>query len=500
MRPVMGVPNVIKARYSMKCIFCDTKNGTRLLTGPLSPRSNYACSPCIGRCLHSVCSQELQIIIPCHLCICHQRGTFDSDVMLFFSIASVLVCILHIFSHFIRLNICSLVSGWCDISDVWRIWKAGSIGQESVRTPKILWFFYHDSLPDFLLQFMTYSRFCPKHRDQQAIERAKVKQQITSCNMDSSELVVSRNISVPKQLARIKQSHKSIESPIRRTTFATPKKQTPLTKVLSKTPSIPAPTASLGSKHSRRDTPSTNARPFVNADDDHVPNSPKSPHMARKSKNNEATVEETRVLKEYRSVYVPAICLTRSWLLTTCIFCAVWQRCQACVSRHAGSSLHKPFASPNAMDSRIKLHIPVSWFDVEGWQHIFLDGRLFWLNGCSCSLHAVLSCANSQIKLSQTRYTQFRPWQIGFKHFFTVEGSRERCSERLQENTYCSVSSLLGKGLAQSGAKLVLGTASDIFQVSWKATLEKKIVAKEKQFTFWIREKRNIKRNKWRDV
>jgi hypothetical protein len=118
MRPVMGVPNVIKARYSMKCIFCDTKNGTRLLTGPLSPRSNYACSPCIGRCLHSVCSQELQIIIPCHLCICHQRGTFDSDVMLFFSIASVLVCILHIFSHFIRLNICSLVSGWCDISDV----------------------------------------------------------------------------------------------------------------------------------------------------------------------------------------------------------------------------------------------------------------------------------------------------------------------------------------------------------------------------------------------
>ena len=29
MRPVMGVPNVIKARYMMKCVFCDTKNGDR---------------------------------------------------------------------------------------------------------------------------------------------------------------------------------------------------------------------------------------------------------------------------------------------------------------------------------------------------------------------------------------------------------------------------------------------------------------------------------------
>ena len=28
MRLVMGVPNVDKARYKLKCIFCDTKNGT----------------------------------------------------------------------------------------------------------------------------------------------------------------------------------------------------------------------------------------------------------------------------------------------------------------------------------------------------------------------------------------------------------------------------------------------------------------------------------------
>ena len=54
------------------------------------------------------------------------------------------------------------------------------------------------------------------------------------------------------------------------------------------------------------------------------------------------------------------------------------------------------------------------------------------------------------------------------KAYFTVEGSRERYSERLQENTYSSSLSLLGKSLAQTGAKLVLGTTSDVFQMSWK--------------------------------
>jgi hypothetical protein len=57
------------------------------------------------------------------------------------------------------------------------------------------------------------------------------------------------------------------------------------------------------------------------------------------------------------------------------------------------------------------------------------------------------------------------------KAYFTVEGSRERYSERLQENTYSRSSSLLGKSLAQTGAKLVLGTTSDVFQVSWKQNI-----------------------------
>jgi len=52
--------------------------------------------------------------------------------------------------------------------------------------------------------------------------------------------------------------------------------------------------------------------------------------------------------------------------------------------------------------------------------------------------------------------------------FFTVEGSRERHREWLQENTYSRILSLLGKSLAQTRAKLVLGTTSDVFQVSWK--------------------------------
>ena len=55
------------------------------------------------------------------------------------------------------------------------------------------------------------------------------------------------------------------------------------------------------------------------------------------------------------------------------------------------------------------------------------------------------------------------------KAFFTVEGSRESYSERLRSSSHSSVSSLL-EGLAQTRAELVLGTAGDVFQVSYKET------------------------------
>ncbi len=55
------------------------------------------------------------------------------------------------------------------------------------------------------------------------------------------------------------------------------------------------------------------------------------------------------------------------------------------------------------------------------------------------------------------------------KAFFTVEGSRESYSERLRRSSHSSVSSLL-EGLAQTRAELVLGTAGDVFQVSYKET------------------------------
>jgi hypothetical protein len=68
---------------------------------------------------------------------------------------------------------------------------------------------------------------------------------------------------------------------------------------------------------------------------------------------------------------------------------------------------------------------------------------------------------NKQLQHKEQREREL-PRQL--RAFFTVEGSIERCRER--KNTDSSVSSLLGKSLAQTGAKLVLGTASDIFQVS----------------------------------
>jgi hypothetical protein len=49
---------------------------------------------------------------------------------------------------------------------------------------------------------------------------------------------------------------------------------------------------------------------------------------------------------------------------------------------------------------------------------------------------------------------------------FTVEGRRENYRERLQEKTHSSVLSLLGKRLAKTSAKLVLGTAGNVLQVS----------------------------------
>ncbi len=155
---------------------------------------------------------------------------------------------------------------------------------------------------EFLLHLIVhFFRFCPKHRDQQAIERAKVKQQITSNNMEASLPAVSGKISAPKHPANDKQIHESVESPKGLTTYARNKKLIPLTKGRSKTTSTPAPAASLGSKYSRRDTPSVYARPSVNDEELHGQSSPKSPKMARKSKNNEASAEVMHVLKEYRS-------------------------------------------------------------------------------------------------------------------------------------------------------------------------------------------------------
>jgi hypothetical protein len=161
--------------------------------------------------------------------------------------------------------------------------------------------FAHEPLARTLFPYLTLSRFCPKHRDQQAIERAKVKEQITSNNMEGPQRKVSGKVSAPKDVAEGKHIRTSIETPVTRspssTSRATPKKHSPLTKSRTKPPTV-TPTFSLGSKYSRRETPSTYTRPSVNAEDD---NSQSSPKRARKSHNNEATAEELRVLKEYRS-------------------------------------------------------------------------------------------------------------------------------------------------------------------------------------------------------
>ncbi len=169
--------------------------------------------------------------------------------------------------------------------------------------------------PFFLrLGLMYFCRFCPKHREQQAIERAKVKEHITTTNSQSFRPKVTSEASSPKKSSVDKQIYKSkstskdnsskSQKPAMPRPLTSPRKSVSAIDIRCKLPNASPAAASPGLKNSRRDTPSTYARPrpSVNSADEDEHDSPK---RARTSKNNMDTAEEFRVLKEYRFVSKP---------------------------------------------------------------------------------------------------------------------------------------------------------------------------------------------------
>jgi hypothetical protein len=163
-------------------------------------------------------------------------------------------------------------------------------------------------------------RFCPKHRQQQAVIRAQVKQNITSGKMDNLPSAAVGKQSSGRMPQDRSPQHKSkslppkVHSPL--TKKPSPKVHTPLTKGSPRKPS-PVTTAdskpsnaashvasSVPTKHIRRDTPSVYTRPavLVKAEVEHD-----SHKMARNTVSDEASAEVApRILKEFR--YCPSAC------------------------------------------------------------------------------------------------------------------------------------------------------------------------------------------------
>jgi hypothetical protein len=149
-------------------------------------------------------------------------------------------------------------------------------------------------------------RFCPKHREQQAIERAKVKEQITATNSQNHSPKVTSEVSSSKKTSdgnhrlKSKTSSKEVMPNIRKASAPpAPRILAHATDSRSKLSNGSPATASPVLKHLRRDVPCAHARAPATAADENEQDSPK---RARKPKDNHASAEEVCVLKQYRCV------------------------------------------------------------------------------------------------------------------------------------------------------------------------------------------------------
>ncbi len=139
-RPVMGVPGVHKNRFRLKCMFCDTKNGTCFDTNffaainslSLSLARARAVSPfylsnrthacCVIRCMHPMLAQELSECFPRHLRFCNKGGAISIQIWLFLFVTPFLTLLL-IFSaapffYTPYFHHVFVVPGWCNVFDV----------------------------------------------------------------------------------------------------------------------------------------------------------------------------------------------------------------------------------------------------------------------------------------------------------------------------------------------------------------------------------------------
>jgi hypothetical protein len=179
-------------------------------------------------------------------------------------------------------------------------------------------------------------RFCPKHRQQQAVMRAQVKEHITSGKLDKAHSAAVSKQSSARTIQDRPPQHKSKSeppndqsSPARKPsskkaytplTKASPRKPSPLTSVDSKisNDSSPIKASSASTKHSRRDSPSVYARPAVLLKAQAEHNSHKK---ARSTVDVEASAQETpKILKEFRLMpksFFDSSFLRQLWIITS---------------------------------------------------------------------------------------------------------------------------------------------------------------------------------------
>ena len=133
------------------------------------------------------------------------------------------------------------------------------------------------------------------------IVRAKVKGQLTGTTTQSSNPMVSRKRTLStKKSVKGTSHHKSKALPkLDSTKSRTSLPNTPTTANNGKSKFTNGSSPLAESKRPRRDTPSIYADNSMYAGDEDGHDSPK---RARKSSNNQATVEEIRVLKEFKSI------------------------------------------------------------------------------------------------------------------------------------------------------------------------------------------------------
>ena len=153
--------------------------------------------------------------------------------------------------------------------------------------------------PTLALGLMYFCRYCPKHREEQMVERAKIKEQLTGTKTQSSKPNVSRKFLSTKDSAQVTHHHTKLKAlpkhDLTKSRISSPKTPTPVTNSKSKVTNGSSPHSE--SKRPRRDTPSIYSNNSMDAGDEDGHDSPK---RARKSSNSQATIEEIRVLKEYK--------------------------------------------------------------------------------------------------------------------------------------------------------------------------------------------------------